>query len=263
MIKLIAADLDGTLLNSRKQLSPDLPALLRQLRDKGIRFTPASGRQYYNLIRLFPGLEQDLLCIAENGAMTVDRGTTMFVDEIPLEDLREPLAMARKAPNVYTVLAGEHSAYFEEDEPVFRKNADMYYARLERVPDLLEAARHDRICKIAFFEAGNAEHGCYPLMRALSDRFQVVLSGVDWVDLMNPGVSKGQAMRGLQKQLGITPDECMAFGDYLNDKELLESVTHSFAMANAHPDLKAASRYLAPSNDEDGVVRAVREYLGL
>ena len=70
-------------------------------------------------------------------------------------------------------------------------------------------------------------------------------------------------MRELQKQLGISPDECMAFGDYLNDLELMQAVTHSYAMANAHPDLKAVCRYTAPSNDEDGVVRTIRQVLGL
>lgn len=263
MIKLIAADLDGTLLDSRKQLSPGLPALLRQLSDKGIRFIPASGRQYYNLIQLFPGLEHELLFIAENGAMMVDRGKALFVDEIPLKDLQKPLEITRKAVGVYTVLAGEKTAYYEDDNPVFRENAEMYYAKLTHVPDLLEAARHDRICKIAVFEKGNAERGCYRLLQPCTERFQVVLSGADWVDLLNPGVNKGHAMRELQRQLGISPDECMAFGDYLNDVELLESVTHSFAMANAHPKLKAVSRHLAPSNDEDGVVRAVRDYLHL
>ena len=70
-------------------------------------------------------------------------------------------------------------------------------------------------------------------------------------------------MQQLQQQMGITPDECMAFGDYLNDLELMQSVTHSYAMANAHPDLKAVCHYLAPSNDEDGVVRAIQQALDI
>ena len=261
MIKLIAADLDGTLLDSHKQLPAALPDLLRRLRARGIRFMPASGRQYYNLAALFPESAQELLFIAENGAMTVDCGHTLFVDDIPPADLVQPIALTRQAPHTYAILAGEHSAYCEDDDPVFMENAQMYYARLERVPDLLEAAQHDRVCKIAVFEHGNAEKGCYPLLKPLEKRFQVVLSGADWVDLMNPGVNKGTAMQKIQKALGILPEECMAFGDYLNDKELLEAVTHSFAMANAHPALKAS--HIAPSNDEDGVVRAVWSYLGL
>lgn len=263
MIQLIAADLDGTLLDSNRQLSPHLAPLLLRLNELGIRFTPASGRQYYNLIQLFPALEHELTFIAENGAMVVDRGQTVFVDQILPPDLVQPLALARSTPGAHVVFAGEQSAYYEDDDPVFLENASLYYARLQRVPDLMEAAKHDRICKIAVFEHQNAENGCYRLLAPCKQRFQVVLSGADWVDLMNPGVNKGSAMRALQHKMGITPDECMAFGDYLNDLELLKSVTHSFAMANAHPALREISRYTAPSNDEHGVVRAIHDFLGL
>ena len=263
MIKLIAADLDGTLLDSQKRLSPHLPQLLRDLRRLGIRFTPASGRQYHNLALLFPDDIEDFLCIADNGGMLIDRGKTIFVDEIPLEDLVQPLSIIRAAGRIYPILSGARTAYCEHTDPLFLKNARMYYEKLEIVDDVMQAAQHDRICKVAFFEHERAESHCYELLKPCADRFLRALSGRDWVDVMNPDVNKGHAMRELQKQLGISPDECMAFGDYLNDLELMQSVTHSYAMANAHPDLKAVCRYTAPSNDEDGVVRTIRQVLGL
>lgn len=262
LIKLIAADLDGTLLDSRRQLSPGLFPLLKELRARGIRFTPASGRQYHNLARLFP--PDGLLFIADNGAMLADGGRVTFVDEIPPADLAQPLSIARATPGVYPIFSGARTAYYEDaDDPVFLENARMYYEKLEYVDDLMEAAQRDRICKIALFEQGRAEEDCYPRMQPCAGRFLISLSGRDWVDMMNPGVNKGAALRRLQQQLGVSPDECMAFGDYLNDLELMQAVTHSYAMANAHPALKAACRYEAPSNDEDGVVRAIRQALGL
>ena len=91
----------------------------------------------------------------------------------------------------------------------------------------------------------------------------MILSGEHWVDVMKPGVHKGAAMRGLQKMLGIAPSECMAFGDYLNDCELLESAGESYAMANAHPLLKAQAKHIAPSNDDNGVIRVIREVFGI
>lgn len=258
-IRLIAADLDGTLLDSRKRLPAELPDLLRALRARGIRFAPASGRQYYNLLKLFD--DENMTYIAENGAMVFENGRCLFVDELPRALVRETIERVRELPGAFAILAGEHSAWCEDDEPVFTRNAEMYYARLTRVPDLNDVG--DRICKIAVFEQGNAEHGCWPALQALSDRAQVVLSGADWVDLMNPGVNKGGALRRLCGELGISPDECMAFGDYLNDRELLQAVTHSFAMANAHPDIRALCRHQAPSNDENGVVRSIRAFCGL
>lgn len=263
MIKLIAADLDGTLLDSRRQLSPNLFPLLDELRQRGIRFIPASGRQYHSLTQLFAGYCDDMLFIADNGAMLIDGGQPVFVDEIPLELLERPIAIARATPGIFPIFSGAQSAYCESDDPLFLEHARRYYKKLDIVDDVMQAARRDRICKMAFFEYGKAETSLCRLMQPCSDRLLVSLSGKDWVDLMNPTVNKGHAMRQLQRQLGISPDECMAFGDYLNDLELLQAVTHSYAMANAHPDLKAVSRHLAPSNDEDGVVRAIRAALHL
>ena len=74
------------------------------------------------------------------------------------------------------------------------------------------------------------------------------------MDLYSQGVSSGVAARQIQARLGLTPDECAAFGDYGNDLELMDAVTYSFAMENAIPAVKERARALAPSNREGGVI---------
>ena len=91
----------------------------------------------------------------------------------------------------------------------------------------------------------------------------MVVSGEDWMDLMRPGINKGLAVSALCKSLHITPEECMAFGDYMNDLELLQAAGESYAMANGHEALKAAAKHICPSNDEDGVCRAIRAVFGI
>lgn len=263
MIKLIAADMDGTLLDSEKRMPQRMPEVIRALRERGIQFIAASGRQYYNLLENFAEMEEEMLFIAENGAMVFGGGSLLDISEIPYEMLIEPVRLVRSMPESYVILCGEKGAWLEADELVFRKNAAMYYARLTRVPDALEAAKSDRICKIAVFHYQTMEETVYPALLPFADRFQVALSGDSWVDLMLPGTNKGQAMRHIQQKLGVSPDECMAFGDYLNDLELMHSVTHSYGMANGHPDLLAACRYRAPSNDEAGVLRVLEEQFGI
>ena len=263
MIRLVAADMDGTLLDSEKRMPPGMFEAISKLGAQGVRFAAASGRQYYDLLRNFPGLWQEMLFICENGAMTFGGGKLLDIREIPREMLEEPVRLARALPDTYVILCGEQSAWLESDEPVFRENAAMYYARLTRVPDVLEAARDDRICKIAVFHHRTMEREVYPVLRRFEARFQVALSGDSWVDLMTPGVNKGGAMRRLQESLGLTPDECMAFGDYLNDCELMQAVTYSYGMANAHPALRAVCRFEAPSNDEHGVLRVLERVFGL
>ena len=112
---------------------------------------------------------------------------------------------------------------------------------------------------MAFYDEGDAAaHELPALNQRLGDRFSVILSGENWVDVMRPGVSKGRAMQMLQQLKGLTPQECMAFGDYLNDLELLENVSESYAMENALEELKRVAKYIAPCNDENGVMRVIR-----
>ncbi|MGE4548872.1 MAG: Cof-type HAD-IIB family hydrolase [Intestinibacillus sp.] len=261
MIKLVAADMDGTLLNSQQRLPPRLFPIIRALREKDVRFAVASGRQYYNLLERFEGLEEDILFIGENGGMVFDGRELLYASSIPIEKLQAPVRLARSLPGAYVVLCGTKSAYLEDDDSVFNENARRYYAKLRRVPDVLDAAGQDSICKMAVFQHRQAELGIYPEFLLCGRQFQVVLSGDSWVDLMEPGVNKGSAIRQIQQRFGITPDESMAFGDYLNDCEMMRAVRHSYAMANAHPGLREVSRMEAPSNDEEGVIQVlVREF---
>ena len=80
---------------------------------------------------------------------------------------------------------------------------------------------------------------------------------------MSPTADKGHALRAVQDTLGITAEQTMAFGDYLNDVGMLDAASFSFAMDNAHPDVRAHARFVAPSNNANGVVRTIRSVLGL
>ena len=206
MIQLIATDMDGSLLNSRKELPPRFPALLKALHMRGIRFAVSSGRQYTNLLGLFPDLADELIFIAENGA-------------------------------VIFILCGTKAAYIGQDQdPDF---ARMFYTSLEILEDLFSVFERDQVCKIAVF-CENAEHSLYPILRRYETKYKVCLSGDSWVDLMMPEVSKGSALRCLQERYAIPPENCMAFGDYLNDLEMMQACGESCAMGN--PRWKAFQR---------------------
>lgn len=257
MLKLVASDMDGTLLNSQRELSPRLFPVLQKLFEKNVRFVVASGRQYYNLLRLFEPLRDQISFISENGAMVFERGQSLWVSEIPFDHIAAVVETIRHTDGVLPVLCGEHSAYIEQGHPFFLENVAMYYARFQQVDDVLQAARQDRICKIAAFDMNHAETRAYPALQPFGETLNVCLSGEHWVDVMNPDVNKGEAIRVFQKKYALAPEECMAFGDYLNDCEMLKVCQESYAMANAHPKLKEISRHVAKSNDEDGVVDAL------
>ena len=90
---------------------------------------------------------------------------------------------------------------------------------------------------------------------------QVVLASAYWVDVTNKGANKGTAVRQIQERLGLSQEECAAFGDYMNDKEMLESVYYSYAMANAYPAIKDVARFEAKSNAEHGVMVQIQEFI--
>ena len=262
-LKLVATDMDGTLLDSQRRLPPGLMPLVRELRQRNVRFVIASGRQYYNLLKQFPESPELLTFLCENGAMIREGDQVLYLSELPHRQLAEPVAAIRALPTARIILCGVDTAYYENDEPEFLRNAGYYYERLTRVPDVLKAAEGKRICKIAVYDLADAEENSYPALKKFRPDLKVTLSGAHWVDLLKPETDKGSAIHFLQQLDGIGPENCIAFGDYLNDRELLANCFHSYAMANAHPLLKQLCRGEAPSNDDNGVIRVLRRQFGL
>lgn len=108
-----------------------------------------------------------------------------------------------------------------------------------------------------------AEENSLNYFKKYKDRLQVTVADYLWLDIMDKGVNKGSAIRKIQDLLDIKFEETMVFGDYLNDLEMMESAYHSYAMDNAHKELKKVSRFIAKSNDDDGVIFQIREVVGL
>lgn len=265
MIKLIACDMDGTLLDSQKRLPVDFLEVLAALKEKGVLFAVASGRQYAALRRDFEPYIEDVLFICENGALVMQRDERLLIDPLDPRDLYDIVTATRELRGVYPVVCRAGVALIEKTaSPEFIRNTCMYYPSVQVVDDLTEYCNLGDVCKVAFYDEYDAQtHELPELQKKIAPKLAVILSGEHWVDVMKPGVNKGGAMRGVQEKLGITPEECMAFGDYLNDCELLEAVGESYAMENAHPELKKLARHIAPSNDEDGVMRVLRAHFGL
>lgn len=262
-IKLVALDMDGTLLDSQKRLPPDFFDAVHALRAKGVRCCIASGRQYYALLRDLEPVADDLLFLAENGSIIFDGRRNIFTQDLPYSLYRPVVEHIRQVDDCQIVLCGARAAYIEQQDPAYLHQIDLYYARRQLREDLLAPPVEDAVCKLAVYCDRHAEQRVLPLLEEYRDRFLVSLAGSDWVDMMLPGTNKGSGLTRLQQYLGIGPDNCMAFGDYLNDLQMMGACTHSVAMHNAHPQLAAVCRHRAPSNDQDGVMRVMRHQFDL
>ena len=264
-IRLIACDMDGTLLDDKGTIHDDFWPLIEQLHARGIIFSPASGRQYYSLLERFKPIADELIFIAENGSYVVQKGIELSSDPLNSDDTRAMIRVARelrdKEPGVNQVLCGKHSAYIETTDTDFAAEVAKYYPRLEHVTDLLTI--EDEILKLALYVPGSSEQIIYPAFAEFSNRYLVVVSGAHWLDIMAPQANKGAGIRHIQEKLAISRDQTMVFGDFLNDLEMMDEATYAFAMSNAHPQLKARASYLAPGNTSNGVVRTIKAVLGL
>lgn len=260
-IRLVAVDMDGTLLDGDGRVPPGLWPLLERMRERGVVFTPASGRQFATLRQEFADHADELVFIAENGSYVgsaAERISTAPMDRTFAHAVLDELAALDHEVGV--VLCGVESAYVSRPDPAFRREAERYYARLDDVHDL--RAVEDDILKLAVFDAEDGERRTAPALAHHRETHQVVVAGHHWVDVMNQGVSKGTALRALQQRLGVTPEQTAVFGDYLNDLDMLDAAHYSFAMANAHPQVVERARYRAPSNRDHGVVRVLERLLG-
>ncbi|MGN0695436.1 MAG: HAD family hydrolase [Oscillospiraceae bacterium] len=264
MVKLVAADMDGTLLDSSHNMPADTADIIRKMNALGVRFAAASGRQYQSVKKLFDdiGSSDDMFFIAENGGIVCERGSMLHCETIPEEDVHMLIDMLAEMPDVHIILSGVESAYVSlaPSESDFGKNAALYCEKLTFSEDLHSPARADRITKIAVFDP-DAEHGCYPVLKRLDGKFNVVLSGTKWVDIVSKAADKGSALRFIAEHMGISSAEVMAFGDYLNDLSMIEYAGESCAMDNAHPLLKQAAKHIVPSNDDRGVTETIKKML--
>lgn len=259
-MRYIFSDMDGTLLHSDKTLPQQLFPLMEALKKRNIIFGIASGRQYYNLYEQFQQNGDDMIFIAENGAVMFEGKTCIYHNEIEYPALTEPVMRIRQLDQAWCVLCGVHCAYVENTNQELLTNSRMYYRRLKIVDDVLEAAKHDHICKIAVYDAVDSTANSMEQLKLHNIKLDMVVSGKHWLDLTNQGVNKGSALAYLKKLKQISSARLMAFGDYMNDYEMLQECKESYAMANAHPEILKIAAHHAKSNDEDGVIQAILQY---
>ena len=255
MIRLIFSDMDGTLLDEDGNLPREFGDVYMRLKERGIRFAPASGRQYASLRQTFAPWWDELIFLAENGTMVMERGRELFSSPVERALALDVMRTGDAIPGVHSVLCGKKRGYVRalDNAPGFRAELAKYVTQTVVVEDF--TAVDDVPIKMSFCDSsGSAAQTILPIMQQYEDRLKVTLSSTEWVDLYSRGISKGVAAAKIQEQLGIAPEECAAFGDYENDLELMDAVAYSFAMENALPEVKERARYTAPSNREHGVI---------
>ncbi len=251
-IKLIATDLDGTLLNSSHRPPEEFFAWVE--RHPEIRTVIASGRQYQTLTDMFGKLGDRMTYCADNGGFIFHDGKKLYSNPIDKEDLENAVRFMGNIPDTRLVLSGARTSYIKRDTEHELGAIPLYFSSLTEVEDLNKVIDEDEIVKVSIYDHNHDAADLINHLPDLGGHIQNVLSEESWIDIQNTSTSKGTALKFLQEEYDISPEECLCFGDYLNDCTMMESCHFSVAMANAHPKLKEIANYQTTTNDEQGVV---------
>lgn len=240
-IRLIACDLDGTLLlDGAQRLRPETCGLIHRLHEKGILFMAASGRQYTNLQRLFAPVREEIAYLCENGCLGFYGGQRLFRERMDRALGQEILRAILASEGTEALLSGETVSYLQPKDPgYFLHMRDVVGNDVVLVPDLLKT--EEPYMKISLYEEGGLRD--QERWEALfGDRCTVVTGGNDWLDIMPPGVNKGTGLRRMLDSLGIPPEKCMAVGDNDNDREMLQLAGFPVAVRSAKPSIRQLAR---------------------
>jgi Cof subfamily protein (haloacid dehalogenase superfamily) len=275
--RLLALDIDGTLVNSQDELTEPTRQALHRARAAGLRIVLVTGRRYRRALPLAEALGLDAPLVTASGALIkhpADDHRTLHRAELAPDVLRATLAVIDGA--------GYEAVVYSDS---FHEGFDFFCTRNEVVqPELAEYLRKnagwERILPKLMTDppsgvfAGFAI-GTRPAMQGLADELQQRIPGKLYThvirspmyagymcEISRAGSTKWSGIRHLADDWGIAADEICAVGDDVNDLPMIEGAGLGIAMDNAVPELKAVADWIAPGHDEDGLVAVVRRLLG-
>lgn len=269
MIKLIALDIDGTLLTSQRTISPDTLKALRAASAAGVRIVLATGRAFRSLQDVMEKLGCADYAVTSSGGGVFDaEGNMLFAAKFSPEHVRAVLAAVRRFgtyPELY-IRGQAYAAALELDSlrawGVPEKVCGYILDTRVRVEDM-DAFIDSRIADIEGMDVLTAPYEHRAAMRAALegiDGLAVSSSSPHYVDVNTAGVTKASGLEFLGRRLGIAPGEMAAFGDAENDLPMLSYAGLGIAMGNAAPETAAAARYVTDSNDGEGIAKALRHF---
>ena len=268
---IIALDLDGTLLNSKKELSEGNLAALKKAADEGWEIVPTTGRFYGGMPDFIRGLPFVHYAITINGAYVEDllEGNEIYTAEMPYKQAIDIMKYLDKLPVIYDCYM-DNDAFMTEalkakvdeivENPRIRK---MFYDLRKPVPELKEFLenRGQDVQKIQFFtKDANLRLELLEELPKVFENIAVSSSSPQNIEINQAKATKGLALIALAEYLGLDRTKTIAMGDGLNDISMLEEAGIGIAMANGCDEALDAADWVTSHCDEDGVAKAIEKY---
>ena len=269
-IKMIATDMDGTLLDPRGELDlPRLTAVLDQLEERDIKFVIATGNEIQRMRLLLGDLTKRITLIVANGARIFEKNEMLLGTFWQPDLIADTLAYFQgQEREVHLVVTSTKGGFVQDgtDFPMISKimteeMAAHFYKRMNFVPNLQNHPFEEVLKMSVMVDEAQAAEITRQINTAFAGRLSAVTSGYGAIDIIQEGLHKAWGLRQLMDRWQIKSKEIMAFGDSENDLEMLELADFSYAMENGDEKIKRIASRLAPANAEAGVLQVIEQYL--
>lgn len=261
MIKLIASDMDGTLLDDDSKVPEETYELISALAEKGVRFVASSGRRYDTLRWLFEPVADKMDYVASLGTQVYADGRLLDREVFSTLSVMRLFETTQLFDCLHLALYDATHTYLLNDQSSYIRELDKDLPNAERLfdppsPDvsIIKAALcceyPDQLMDMA-----------YVLERELSEFFTFLPSGSRWIDVVPRHVNKATGLEQVMRYWGIGPDEAVAFGDSMNDYAMLRYVGHPYVMENARYAVRQIGQRVIGRNSDHAVQRVMHEIL--
>ncbi|WEV71452.1 Cof-type HAD-IIB family hydrolase [Lactobacillus sp. ESL0785] len=263
--KAVAVDMDGTFEDNNKHFDHQrFEKILTKLRQHHIHFIVSSGRPLSRLRKDFYDFLDRIDIIADNGSILtqdnniISRHVFTYKTGINLINF-----IQQNYPTTEIAASGLARAYIDKKASIkFKNSMHFFYPNVIEVNNLIKLPTSDNLTKLTLnCDAQLASELEKMFNQNSGEPIHCTTSGFDNIDVMPTRVNKGQGLKYFLRYFNVKPEELIAFGDGMNDKEMIELAGFSYAMKNGDPKLKAIAKYEAPSNNNMGVLQVLEEYL--
>ena len=265
-IKLVAVDIDGTLLTNDRKVTPEVFEAVQEAKKQGVKVIIATGRPIPGVQPLLNELnlkEEGDYVITFNGGLVQDTSTgeNIITETMTYEDYLDIEFLSRKLDvhmhaitkqGIYTANRNIGKYTVHESSLV---NMPIFYRTPEEMGD-------KEIIKMMYIDEPEVlDAAIEKIPQEFFDKYTIVKSTPFYLEFMNKKASKGNAIKHLAKKMGLTAEQTMAIGDAENDRAMLEAVGNPVVMENGTPELKEIAKYITKSNEESGVAHTLREWV--
>lgn len=261
-LKLVALDLDGTLLNGQKEIPPDTVRMLEEVKEAGVKVTLVTGRPLLSVLPYAKLLNLDIPLITCNGAVISTYPAGEYIEKNPLSmSLAKEMLKELEDAGFYVKVYVEDTFYVEQGTP-----ATVEFSRLFGIPFQAVGRRQLRNLpqnplKIVVIERSGRIKDVWRLLRPWQEHFTISRDGIYGIEITHKTATKGSALQKVCHLLHVPLHEVMAVGNEGNDVTMIECAGLGVAMGNAYEELKQAAQFVTKSNEEQGVSYVLKKFI--